>query len=150
VATASGGDSRRRSLATLGAGTVADANAAEQPSGQQQPARVGAALRRRGRALQNLEKVMFDADAAGRAPGVLAVAARREGAHRDGPRGGATQLVFNIGAMYCWLCVLAAQQIACRDTFHFTRDRGMLRLGVEDKLDRCSWPAGRLPVRWNH
>ena len=58
------------------------------------------ALVNSGRRLQNLEKVMFATDADGNAPGpVLAVAARREARHRDGPGGGPKELIFNIGAL---------------------------------------------------
>lgn len=55
-------------------------------------------LRRAGRKLLNLEKVMFVADADGMPPGVLALWAEREGVHRDGPGGGPKSLTFNIGA----------------------------------------------------
>jgi hypothetical protein len=49
------------------------------------------------RRLLNLEKIMFVADDQGLAPGLLLIRAGREGYHRDGPAGGLTSILYNIG-----------------------------------------------------
>ena len=69
-------------------------------------------LQHSGRTLQNLEKIMFSADAQGLPPGLLRLQARREGVHRDGPFGGSSLLYYNIGVPRS--DVLAQTSCQCR------------------------------------
>ncbi|KAI8474693.1 MAG: hypothetical protein J3K34DRAFT_491804 [Monoraphidium minutum] len=73
----------------------------------------GAPARRRGRRLLDVEKLDFRTDAAGGVPGARAgsggeapvalLRAARRSVHRDGPRGGATHLVFDLVLAEVWL-----------------------------------------------